>query len=341
MREFLEKVANKQSLRKEEMKTALELMLTESVSESEIAAFIFGLKLKGETAEEIVGIVEAMQAKAPDYSHTPRGVMDNCGTGGDSSNSFNISTTTAFVLAGAGIPIAKHGNRSITSKSGSADVLEQLGVNLYLSNEVATQLLNEVGITFLYAPHIHNTFKKVMKVRHRLKVPTIFNLIGPLTNPVSIDYQMVGMYDRDMLSLFAKVLKNLGRERAVLINGFENMDEASLAGNNHLVILDKNTIFDKVVHPNHLGLPIIANEKITGGTAKENSEILKAVLLGRKSPYYYTVLFNAAIGIFAAGKVSTIEEGIEVAQASIHSGRAYNKLINLIKRSSAFKKVGN
>lgn len=337
MKSYLEKIANKEALSEEQMKQATELMLAKDVTDSEIAAFLFGLKIKGETVDEIVGIVEALRKRAIGFSQAPVGSMDNCGTGGDGSQSFNVSTTAAFVLAGAGIPVAKHGNRSISSKTGSGDVLEALGVNLHLSPEAACELLNENGITFLFAPNIHQMMKRVMKVRQSLRIPTIFNLIGPLTNPVQLEYQMVGMYRRDLLEIFAQVLKKLGRKRAVLVNGSGLMDEASLQGDNHLVILQNGHISSKTIHPQQFDLPTFPNDKIRGGNATENGEILQSVLQGKKSPYYYTVLFNAGIGIFTAGKAKTIEQGIMLAEESIHSGTAYEKLMVLIEKSATYK----
>lgn len=338
MKRYLEIIANKESLSEEEMKQATNLMLAKEVTDSEIAAFLFGLKLKGETVEEVVGIVETIRDNSIELPSVPFGSMDNCGTGGDGSQSFNVSTTTAFVLAGAGIPMAKHGNRNISSKTGSGDVLEELGVNLHLSPEAAARLLHEVGITFLFAPSIHQTMKRVMNVRQSLKIPTIFNLIGPLTNPVPLDYQMLGMYRRDLLEMFAKVLRRLGRKQAVLINGAGYMDEASLQGDNHLVILKNGDITATTLHPEQVGLPVYPNEAIKGGDANDNSAILQSVLRGVKSPYYDTVLLNGGIGMYTAGKAETIEEGIKLAQESIASGRAYEKLRMLIERSHTYHK---
>lgn len=337
MEYYLKKLANQQSLSKDEMSQAIKLILTEKITESEVAALIFGLKMKGETVDEIVGIVDAITTNEHSYQSLPYGVIDNCGTGGDNSGSFNISTTSAFVIAGANIPVAKHGNRSISSESGSADVLEQLGVNLYLNKTNAINILNKIGLTFLFAPFIHKTFQKVTKVRQALRIPTVFNLIGPLTNPVKLQYQLIGMYDRNDLLKFAKVLQQLDRKRAILINGAGGIDEASLAGENYLVIADPTEIKEQIIHPNQLGLPLINNEKIKGGTAKENSEILLSVLHGIKSPYYYTVLLNSAIGIYAANKADSIAAGLELAKQSIQSGAAFKKLQQLINESNCYK----
>jgi len=207
MKNYLLQLAEKQSFTEKQMKDAVDFILGEEVSESEIAAFLMGLKSKGETVEEIAGIVKALKDSTLTFNQKFPNVLDNCGTGGDGSSSFNVSTTSAFVIAGAGIPVAKHGNRSISSKTGSADVLEYLGVNLNLSAERTEEILEDIGIAFLFAPHVHPKLKKVMSVRQQLKIPTIFNFIGPLTNPIDLDYQFLGVYRRDLLNMFAEVLK--------------------------------------------------------------------------------------------------------------------------------------
>lgn len=265
--------------------------------------------------------------------------MDNCGTGGDGSKSFNISTTSAFVIAGFGIPVAKHGNRSITSKTGSADVLEYLGVQLDFSAEVTEEILEKIGIAFLYAPHVHPQLKRIMKVRNELRIPTIFNLIGPLTNPIELETQVLGINRRDLLFLFAEVLKTLGRKRAVVLNGAGHMDEASLQGENHLVILENNKVMEQRLLPEDVGLTVYSNDSIRGGDASENARILLDVLKGGKGAYRDTVLLNAGIGIFATGKAETIRKGIDFARESIDSGAALSKLEQLVKMSKTYQKL--
>jgi anthranilate phosphoribosyltransferase len=338
MNKYLQKLSNQQSLTKIEMEEAVEQLFSEETTDSEMAAFLIGLKTKGETVDEIAGLVNGLRSKSIPFSKKIPNVMDNCGTGGDGSKSFNVSTTSAFVLAGAGISIAKHGNRSISSKTGSADVLEELGVQLSLSQEVSEQLLHDIGITFLYAPHVHPQLKQIMKVRKELRVPTVFNLIGPLTNPVDLDTQLLGVYRRDLLEMFADVLNALGRSRAVIVNGAGSMDEASLQGENHLVILDNGTITKTVLHPEELGLSIYSNEEIRGGDARENARILLSVLQGKEGAYRDTVLLNAGIGIYANGKVTNIQEGIHLAKKSIDSGSALAKLEQLIEKTQQSEK---
>jgi anthranilate phosphoribosyltransferase len=338
MREYLQKLSERKSLSKQEMIEAVSELFTDEVSESEIAAFLIGLKTKGETVEEIVGIVQAVREKSLSFTKKIENVMDNCGTGGDGSKSFNVSTTSAFVIAGAGIPVAKHGNRSISSKTGSADVLEYLGINLTLTPEEAEECLEEVGISFLFAPHVHPKIKNIMKVRRELKIPTIFNLIGPLTNPMELDYQLLGIYRRDLLQTFGEVLKTLGRKRAVVINGAGYMDEASLQGDNHLIIVDNGIITEKTLAPEKLGLSTYPNEAIIGGDAKRNGEILLSVLNGEKGACRDTVLLNAGLGIYASGKADSIEDGIDKAKESIDSGSARHKLDALITKGRKLRK---
>ncbi|MEQ2525515.1 anthranilate phosphoribosyltransferase [Robertmurraya yapensis] len=337
MRAYLQRLSERDSLTQFEMKEAMEQIFSDETTDSEIAAFMVGLKTKGETVEEIVGIVEALREKALPFQTKIPNVIDNCGTGGDGSKSFNISTTSAFVMAGAGATVAKHGNRSITSKTGSADVLEYLGVNLDFQPEVSIELLQEVGITFLFAPYVHPKIKRIMKVRKDLRIPTVFNLIGPLTNPVELDSQLLGIYRRDLIEMFAEVLKTLGRKRAVVLNGAGFMDEASLAGENHLAILDNGEIEHRVLHPEELGFAIYENEAIRGGDSKENAEILLKVLKGEKGAYRDTVLLNSGIGIFTNGLAPTIEAGVRLAVESIDSGAALEKLERLVEKSKVYK----
>src|SRR5699024_10849673 len=216
----------------------------------------------GETAEEIAGMVEINQSKSELSAIDLPNVMDNCGTGGDRSNSFNISTTASFVLAGAGMTVAKHGNRSVSSTTGSADVLEKLGVSLTLPPENTTDILRENGIAFLFAPHVHANLRPFMKVRGELGLPTVFNLIGPLTNPIQLETQLVGVYDRNKLMTIAESLHKLGRKRAVVVNGAGYMDEASLAGDNHIAFLNEGNIETFTVHPSDIGLPVHSNDAI-------------------------------------------------------------------------------
>jgi len=331
---------NRENLTVDEMKTATNSCFAENITDTEIAAFLTALRSKGETSDEITGIVEVIRSHSPLSSISIPNVMDNCGTGGDKSYSFNVSTTAAFVIAGAGVTVAKHGNRSISSKTGSADVLEHLGVSLSFSNDDVEQLLHENNIAFLFAPHVHSKLKHFMKVRRELGLPTIFNMIGPLTNPLDLDSQLLGVYRPDMVHMLAESLYKLGRKRAIVVNGAGSMDEASLAGENNLILLDDGDLIPFTLHPDELNLPVYSVADIRGGNAQDNAQILLDVLNGKEGPFLDTVLLNAGLGLFANGVATTVQEGLVQARESIDSGAAMERLQQLIKYSEkATRKV--
>ncbi|WP_027963595.1 anthranilate phosphoribosyltransferase [Halalkalibacillus halophilus] len=340
MNQLLLKLTEGQELTHKEMKEVTHRLLAQDTTSSEIAAVLTALRVRGESVSEITAIVEVLREKAMPVQTNLPDIMDNCGTGGDGVHSFNISTISAFVLAGAGIKVAKHGNRSVSSQTGSADVLEELGIALDFDGLEVEQLLQSNGIAFLFAPHVHQQLKPIMQVRKTLGVPTIFNLIGPLTNPVSLRTQFLGVYRRDMIEQMASVLHELGRERAVVVNGAGYMDEASLAGDNHLVLLNKGVQERFTIHPHDVGLNTYPNEAIKGGNAKDNAAILLDVLSGKESPFFETVLFNAGIGIFANGKAETVQQGVHLARKSIKSGNAYQCFENLVEYSKERKRKG-
>lgn len=331
MEALLKKVFQQERLTKIEVKQIAEEMFEGKLAESQIAGFLMALKHQGETAEEMAGIAEILQNKAVKIDCIHKNVMDNCGTGGDQSGSFNISTTSAFVLAAGGVTVAKHGNRSISSKSGSADIFEHLGVNISLSPEKLSMVLNEVGLAFLFAPHMHPKMSYVMKVRRELATPTILNLIGPLTNPVFLDSQLMGTYRRDLLEETAKTLKDLGRKRAVVLNGSGGLDEASLAGKTHYSLLENGKISLHTIEPEELGFSKQSLKAIQGGNAEKNTEILLSILKNQPSAFLDTVVVNAAFGFFSNGKVPTIQEGVSLAKNCLASGAAYDKLQQLIQ----------
>ena len=339
MKQYLEKIAERQNLTAEEMRAAAQTLFSEEVADSEIAAFLMGLKSKGETAEEIASLAKVMREEAMTVQTKSLNVMDNCGTGGDGSQSFNISTTSAFVLAGAGVKVAKHGSRSISSKTGSADVLEELGIQLYLEREKMEEIFENLGITFLFAPSVHPKTARIVKVRKALRIATIFNYIGPLTNPAELTTQLLGINRSDMLETFAQALHQLGRQRAVVVNGAGSMDEASLQGENKIVLLDQGKITSLTLHPEDVGLSVYKNEDIRGGDAKENADILMRILKGEKGAYRDTVLLNAGLGMYAYGNAGTIQEGIAIAKESIDSGAALQKLEALISQTQSNKVV--
>lgn len=337
MKMYLEKLMQGKNLTMEEMKIAALSCLHNHVTESQIAALLTALQVKGETAEEVSGLVEVIRAQSPFHIELKKSVLDNCGTGGDMSGSFNISTTSAFVIAGAGVTVAKHGNRSISSRTGSADVLEHLGISLFFSKTQIEETLTQNNIAFLFAPHVHQRLKPFVKVRKNLGLPTIFNVIGPLTNPVELDSQLIGVYYSEKLEVVAQALKHLGRQRALVVNGAGGMDEASLAGENRFILLKNNKLTPFTLHPHDIGLPIYPNDAIKGGDAKENACITQRVLQGEPGAYMDTVLLNAGLALFAHGKAATILSGIELARKSILSGKALaalNGLISISKKTS-------
>lgn len=333
MKNYLEKLLQQQSLTKSEMEEAAKKCFTETISESELAAFLTALRSKGESPEEIAGLVEVIRSESSQTSELLPNVMDNCGTGGDGSHSFNISTTAAFVIAGAGVRVAKHGNRSISSKTGSADVLEHFGISLDLQKDQMEEILLENNIAFLFAPNVLPGMKRFMQVRQHLGVPTVFNIIGPLTNPVALESQLMGVYRRDLLPRIAETLHQLGRKRALVINGAGYMDEASLAGKNHVSLLDKGKVTSFTIHPAELDLPVLPNDAIKGGDAKENADILLNVLKGKPGAYYDTILLNAGLGLYANGAAETMQAGVDMARESIASGAALEKLKRLAEYS--------
>lgn len=333
MQFFLEKLMNRENLTIDEMKEATLRCFSKHITDTEMAAFLTALRSKGETSDEITGMVEVIRSHSDLSSIALPNVIDNCGTGGDKSNSFNISTTSSFVIAGADVTIAKHGNRSISSKTGSADVLEHLGVSLSFTKDHVEEMLVENKIAFLFAPHVHAKLKHFMKIRKELGLPTIFNMIGPLTNPIALDSQMLGVYRSDMMYMIADSLHKLGRKRAIVVNGAGSMDEASLAGENQLILLDNGDLIPFSLHPEEVGLPVYSNEEIKGGNAKENAAILASVLNGKKGAYRDTVLLNAGLALFTNGVAKDIKEGIKMAKESIDSGAARERLERLVEYS--------
>lgn len=328
------KVKDGNDLSYKEMQEFFTEVLDEKVTDDELRDFIITLSDKGETVDEITAIAEVLKSYAKEIPNVNNKVMDNCGTGGDRSQSFNISTTSAFVLASCGVTVAKHGNKSVTSKTGSSDVLQALGVNLNFDADRVAKELNESNITFLSAPHVHPKMGQIMRVRQTLKRPTVFNFIGPCISPLDLDYQFLGIYDRKKLLTITQVLQRLGRKNAVVMNGAGYMDEATLLGDNHLVFLRDGEIEEVVIDPTDYGLTLCDKSDIAGGDGFENKEILESVLKGTATrAQIETVLLNAGIGLFVADEAKSIAAGIQKARESIESGKAYNKLQEVINNN--------
>jgi len=346
----LHRIANHgQSLDRTESREVMAEVLAGNSTDSQIAALLLALHMKGETVEEIVGFAEAIRATATPLpfsfaeseessdanalyvSGTGRdALVDTCGTGGDASGTFNISTAAAFVTAGAGVHVAKHGNRSLTSKCGSADVMEALGVNIQLSPERAAQCLRKVGICFLYAPDLHSSMKQVQKVRRELRLRTMFNLLGPLTNPAHASGQVVGVYALDMVEKLAEALSMLGLHRALVVHGLDGLDEITITGPTRIAEARDGIVRTYEVVPEEFGLERSRLEDISGGDAAENAVIVREVLSGKKSPRRDVVLLNSAAALVAARRADHLAEALPMAAESIDSGAAVSKLAALV-----------
>lgn len=310
----------------EEMKEAAQLIFDEQTSEQQITQFLIAMSKKGETSHEVAALAAVMKSYAVELTPAPARYLDNCGTGGDGVNTFNISTTAAFVLAGAGVPVAKHGNRKISSAAGSQDVLDALGIHSDFRTDDMKQMLEQQGIAFLFAPSVHPKMKRIGAIRNQIGKPTIFNLVGPLTNPVPLETQFTGINRPDFIMEYASVLRVLGRERAIVVSGAGGMDEASLAGQNEFVLLDRGDLIPFSLTADDVGLSYAPLSAIKGGGAADNALTTRAILNGERGPKFDTVVLNAGIGLFANGQVGTIQEGVKRAADSILSGAALEKL---------------
>jgi len=350
-----------QSLDRAAAREVMAEVLAGKCTDAQIAALLIALRMKGETVEEIVGFAEAIRAAAAplpieraasvdalavtgtghdalladESSLTNSSLVDTSGTGGDASGTFNISTATALVTAGAGVRVAKHGNRSISSKCGSADVVEALGVNIQLSPERAAQCLREVGICFLYAPNLHPAMKQVQGVRRELRMRTMFNLLGPLTNPARASGQVVGVYALELVEKLAEALSMLGLRRALVVHGIDGLDEITITGTTRVAEAREGSVRSYEVEPEEFGMKRAALQDIAGGDAKENAAIIRAVLGGERSPRRDVVLLNSAAALVAAGRAEHIAEAIPLAAASVDSGAAAGKLEALLRFTSA------
>jgi anthranilate phosphoribosyltransferase len=332
LKRFLEKVIERKDLTEGEAEEAMGLIMEGRTLPTQIASFLTALRMKGETREEITGFARAMRAKGVQIQlGDGRCVVDTCGTGGDGIGTFNISTAVAFVAAGAGLAVAKHGNRSISSRCGSADVLEALGVNINLSIERVQGSLEQIGFAFLFAPLFHPAMKHALTPRKEIGIRTVFNLLGPLTNPAGATAQVVGVYRRDLTHPIAEVLKNLGCQGAFVVHGEDRSDEMSITGKTFISELKHGTIKDYSLEPEEVGLKNANLEAIRGGTPEINAEILRRVLEGECGPHRDVVMLNASAIFVATEKVSSLRDGIEMAKESIDSGRAMKKLNDLVQ----------
>ena len=323
-------------LQEEDAESVMEQIMSGDATEAQIGAYLMALRMKGETTEEITGSARAMRSASSKVPTTIQGdLLDTCGTGGDKSGTFNISTTVAFVAAGAGIPVAKHGNRASTSKCGSADVLGELGVNLDLTPEQVGQCVDEIGIGFLFAVKLHPAMKHAIGPRRQMKIRTIFNILGPLTNPAGAQRQLMGVFAADLTDLLAHVLKALGTKSALVVNGYGGLDELTVTGPNRVSYLKADgTVESYELDPVALGFAGASISDLKGDDAPTNAKIMRGVLSGDiQDAKRDVVLLNAGAAILAFGKVDSIEDGIAMAKDIVDSGKALEKLDKLIEYS--------
>lgn len=323
------KLIERKDLSLEETVKVMDQIMSGEATNAQIGAYLIGLRLKGETVEEIVGAAEVLRQKVTRIDTNHEVIVDTCGTGGDGLGTFNISTVAAFVVSGSGLCVAKHGNRAASSLCGSADVLKELNVNIEASSKVVGQCLDEVGIGFLFAPTLHGAMKFAIGPRRELGVRTIFNVLGPLTNPAGATRQVIGVYSGELTEMLIGVLRRLGSERAFVVHGSDGLDEITITGTTLVSELREGSIFNYEVSPESVGLMKASVGDLKGGNAEENAKILLSILQGELGPRRDIVLFNASAAIVAGGLAKDLKEGIVLAREAIDSGQAMQKLEGL------------
>ena len=345
IKEAIGKVVDGFDLTREEMISCMNEIMTGDATQAQIGSFITALRLKGETVEEITGAAIVMREKAikidvsanlvdldrDDINMDRETIVDTCGTGGSGTNTFNISTTVAFVVSGAGLKVAKHGNRGVSSICGSADVIKALGVNIDCTPEKVKECIEKIGIGFLYAPSFHNAMKFAIGPRREIGIRTIFNILGPLTNPANATCQVLGVYEEDLTDKLASVLNNLGAKRAFVVHGLDTLDEITITGETKVSELKNKKVKGYHIKPQDFGMKKAELSDIKGGTIEENAAIVKKVLEGEKGPRQDVVLLNASAALIAGGMAKDFKDGIEIARIAIESGKAKEKLEKLVK----------
>ncbi len=342
--ETVRALVDRKDLSRIEAAAAMEAIMSGAATNAQIAAFLTALRMKGETVEELIGFAQVMRQKAVKVrtrasevvgaTGTDREMLiDTAGTGGDASGTFNVSTATAFVVAGAGVKVAKHGNRSVSSLCGSADVVETLGINIELSAAKVAHCVDEVGIGFLYAPLLHTAMKHVMAARREMGIRTVFNMLGPLTNPAGANAQVIGVYSDALTEPLARALAELGTLRAFVVHGDDGLDEISNTGPSHISEVHEGVVRSSTVRPEDFGLPRASLHDLRGGDREENAAIVRQVLAAEAGPRRDIVLMNAAAALVVGGKAHDFKEGVTLAAQSIDSGAAAAKLAGLITLS--------
>lgn len=330
-RENLNKIVHGKNLSGNEMSEMIAEIFSGSITDSQIGAFMAALATKGETFEELAGAAKAMRRKALRIQVSSQTVVDTCGTGGDAAQTFNISTTTAFIVAGCGVTVAKHGNRSVSSKCGSADLLEAMGVKLDINPEIVEEAIEEIGIGFLYAPLYHGAMRYAAKARKEIGIRSIFNMLGPLTNPAGANCQLLGVYAPELTEMFAHALRLLGAKRAFIVHGHDGLDEISVCAPTRISELKDDLIRTYDITPEHFFGGKANPKDLAGGDSEENAGITRKILAGEKGPKRDVVVLNASAALVAAGKAKDFKEGISLAETSIDSGAAAAKLEKLAK----------
>jgi anthranilate phosphoribosyltransferase len=331
---LIAKAATGAALTREEAARGFDTMMSGEATPSQMGGLLMALRVRGETVEEITGAVTAMREKMLRVK-APTDAIDVVGTGGDASGSYNISTCAAFIVAGAGVPVAKHGNRALSSRSGAADVLGALGVTIELPPDGVGRCIKEAGIGFMFAPAHHPAMKNVGPTRVELGTRTIFNLLGPLSNPAGVKRQMVGVFSRQWIEPLAQVLKNLGAEAVWVVHGSDGLDEITTSGATYVAALENGAVRTFEITPEEVGLPRVKAEALRGGDAKANAQALADVLKGKKSAFRDVAVFNAAAGLIVAGRAKELKAAVALAEKSIDSGEADARLQRLIKVSNA------
>jgi len=331
IKDAIAKLADRANLSEKEAEESLLEIMDGAATPAQIAAYLMGLRIKGETVEEIAGSVRAMRSRATRIRVGAPVVVDTCGTGGDRSNTFNISTAAALVVAGAGLTVAKHGNRSVSSRCGSADVLGALGVQIELPPERIGDCINEIGIGFLFAPRFHGAMKHCAGPRQDLGIRTLLNILGPLSNPAGATVQVIGVFDYHLTELMAKVLTHLGAQHCFVVYGMDGLDEATLTDRTRVSEGKAGVVTSYFVDPKDFGLDRVRLKELLGGTVDENAHIIREVLQGRKGPKRDIVCMNAALALVAGRKAKTLQDGFELAGRVIEDGAAMEKLERLVE----------
>ena len=335
IREAIEKLVNRVGLSEAETIDVMNQIMTGEATPLQVASFLTALRMKGESIEEITGAARVMREKAHRVHVGSKAVLDTCGTGGDQKGTFNISTTSAFVVAASGVNVAKHGNRSVSSQSGSADVLGALGVKVDASKERVEACIDKIGIGFLFAPLLHEAMKYAVQPRRDIGIRTIFNLLGPLTNPAMARYQLIGLYSGKLVSMIAHVLHNLGSDRAMVVHGVEGLDEISLCGPTKVAELRDGQVKEYTIEPKQFGLAQCRLEDLHGGSPEQSATIVRNVLEGKKGPTRDVVLLNSGAALYVGRAAASIEDGMGLAAESIDSGKARQKLEQLAQMTNA------